>query len=78
MKCYREEIITAVKQIIREKFENKNEFTVPEVIHTMINNHVPYEMEAVRTQITTRLCANAPSAEYNDFECIRKGFYKLL
>ena len=74
----RDQILVAVRQIICEKFENKNEFTVPEVLHTFMRNDIPYDKDTVTTHITTRLCANNPNSEYKDFERIRDRVYRLL
>ena len=78
MTC-RDEILDTVQQIINEK--GVNEFTIPEVIHHMVNTGTQFKENTIRTHIASRLCVNAPdnhAVTYADFERIGNSTYKLL
>jgi hypothetical protein len=75
----RDEILSAVKNILRER-ENNN-FHVTEILHYMKSNNTSYKESTIRTHITSRCCANSPNhhgSVFNDFERIGKGMYRLI
>ena len=74
----REQILAAAKQITQSK--NQNEFTILEILNYLTKQNTHYKESTIRTHITSKMCANAPSnhaVTYNDFTRIKPGVYSL-
>lgn len=75
----REEVLTIVRTIVKNK--GVNEFTIYEVVESMLRERTSFKVSTIRTHITSKCCVNAPSHHavvYSDFERIDKGLYKLI
>lgn len=75
----RDEILTAVKSIVREK-EVKH-FSVSEVLEYMKEDGTSYKESTIRTHIISKCCSNAPNhhaSVFNDYERVGKGLYRLV
>lgn len=78
MTC-REEILMAVKEIIKAKEENS--FRVNEVLEWMQQRGTTFSERTIRTHITSRCCSNAPDHHgkcYKDFSRIQTGIYRYI
>ena len=74
----REQILAAARQITQSK--NSNEFTTLEILNYLTQQNTPYKESTIRTQITSRMCGNAPihhAVTYNDLTRIKTGVYSL-
>ena len=77
MTC-RDEILQVARKIVLEK--GQNEFTILDIIDGMRRNNSRYEDSTIRTNVVSRLCANAPknhAVKFDDFERIDHGIYRL-
>lgn len=75
----RDEILTAVKNITREREEKQ--FGLGEVLQYMIADGTSYKESTIRTHITSKCCSNSPNhhgSVFNDYERIGKGIYRLV
>ncbi|MCG5252455.1 hypothetical protein P4U99_26675 [Brevibacillus agri] len=77
-KNYRDEILAAVREIVKQK--GNNEFEVGEVVKYMLSKNLNLNVSTIRTHITSRCCVNAAAnhaVTYNDYERIGRGIYRL-
>jgi hypothetical protein len=75
----REEVLEAVRAIVREKAHN--EFTVDEIVSRLRDSGSPFAESTIRTHVTSRCCRNAPknhAVTYEDFERIGSNAYRLI
>ncbi|WP_416144629.1 hypothetical protein [Planococcus koreensis] len=75
----RDEILTAVQKITRERKEKQ--FGLSEVLQYMKDAGTSYKESTIRTHITSKCCSNSPNhhgSVFNDYERIGKGIYRLL
>ncbi|MDR9507019.1 MULTISPECIES: DUF7669 domain-containing protein [Brevibacillus] len=78
-KNYRDEILAAVREIVKQK--GINEFEVGEVVKYMLSKNPNLNVSTIRTHITSRCCVNAAAnhaVTYNDYERIGRGIYRLF
>ncbi|MEK4339103.1 DUF7669 domain-containing protein [Brevibacillus sp. FSL L8-0710] len=76
---YRDEILAAVREIVKRK--GKNEFEVSEVVDYMISKNPNLNISTIRTHVTSRCCVNAApnhAVTYSDYERLERGVYRLF
>lgn len=76
---YRDEILAAVREIVKRK--GRNEFEVAEVVEYMLSKNPNLNVSTIRTHVTSRCCVNAAAnhaVTYSDFERIGRGVYRLF
>lgn len=77
MTC-RDDILVCANKIVNQS--GINEFSLRQILDCMNYSGTKYKESTIRTHVTSRMCANAPThhvPKYYDFERVSFGLYKL-
>jgi hypothetical protein len=75
----REEVLGAVRAVVRDK--GHNVFTADEIVNRLRDSGSGFAESTIRTHVTSRCCRNALRnyvVTYEDFERIKPGIYRMI
>ncbi len=79
MNTCREELLTIIKDFVKNKGENK--IYLSEIIKLAKEKKINYSESTIKTHISSKMCKNSPQhhqTKYNDLERISRGLYRLI
>ncbi|UQN04838.1 hypothetical protein [Deinococcus sp. QL22] len=77
MTC-RDEALKTAKALVEDR--TSKTFHVSELLDAMRANRTKYSVSTIRTQVSSKMCRNAPNhtSGYDDFERVGYALYRLL